>query len=636
VAGAVLSFSVTALDDSNGVVSSYAGTLRFSSTDPHAQLPAPLALVNGGGSFGVTLSTPGNQTVTATDVTKISITGTSNPVAITSPQPLAITSGAPPDGTVGVGYGPSNGGFTFAASGGVAPYTWSWVAAGSSSLPPGLGLANGEISGTPTAAGTYSLVVSLKDSGSPPSSATPTYTIKISNPAAPVVNTTPALPAGVVNLAYPGYTFAASSGLAPYSWSENGPLPGGMTFTAGGSLAGTPTAAGAFPITVTVRDSLNQESAPQNFAILILAQATGFTDTGSMSTARASHSATLLSDGKVLVVGGRNANSKALATAEVYSPDAKTFSATAGSMMVERTQHTATLLCDLMAKTCGNPKVLVAGGYDANGNVLTEAEIYDPSTGMFTATGSMLTARKGHTATLLKDGKVLITGGADSGGFPLATAELYDPSGGSFTATAQPMSGERSYHTAARLDDGTVLIAGGSRNLSRGELFDPSTNEFTQTANGGIGTSWLTVTLLVDGRALVAGGDATCSNPFVCGEAPLTESATSLYSPLTESFSGGPHMSVPRAAHTATLLGDARVLVAGGSRETLLRYPLSELVPEANAELYDPLSGVFAQVPNMTKARAWHTATLLNDGSVLLIGGVSANNGVEASAEIYK
>jgi hypothetical protein len=158
-------FPVTALDASNSPVSGYAGTVHFSSTDAQAGLPANSTLTNGAGSFSATLKTLGNQTISATDTVTPAITGTSNAISIIQPTPLTITSGQPPDGTVGEGYG-----FRLTASGGLrgCPFTggYSWSA---SSLPPGLQVSKiapmgpelpfWEIDGTPSAAGTYTNVV---------------------------------------------------------------------------------------------------------------------------------------------------------------------------------------------------------------------------------------------------------------------------------------------------------------------------------------------------------------------------------------------------------------------------------------------------------------------------------------------
>jgi WD40 repeat protein len=193
-----------------------------------------------------------------------------------------------------------------------------------------------------------------------------------------------------------------------------------------------------------------------------------WTATGPMLEVRQGGTATLLLDGKVLVAGGlgkQNAPGgwmSPLATAELYDPGTRTWTAT-GSMTTPRQSSTATLLPD--------GRVLVAGGDNANG---TSAELYDPGSGLWTATGDMITPRWGYTATLLPDGKVLVTGGANGSG-SLASAELYDPGSGSWTATGS-MTTPRAGHTATLLPDGRVLVAGGNSGTgTSAELYDPGT-----------------------------------------------------------------------------------------------------------------------------------------------------------------
>jgi hypothetical protein len=163
--------------------------------------------------------------------------------------------------------------------------------------------------------------------------------------------------------------------------------------------------------------------------------------------------------------------------------------------------------------------VLLTGGYNEI-DTLGTAELFDPATGTFTATGDLITARSGHTATLLNNGKVLVAGGVDDINQPLTSAELFDPATGSFSLTS-PMTSVHALHTATALDDGTVLIAGGSgSSIGTGdsskvaELFDPLTNKFTPAVSMGTGRDSHTATLLNNGGVLVTGGESQ-NNPVL-------------------------------------------------------------------------------------------------------------------------
>jgi Tol biopolymer transport system component len=304
--------------------------------------------------------------------------------------------------------------------------------------------------------------------------------------------------------------------------------------------------------------------------------ATGtFSPTGSLSVVRGGKAATLLLDGRVLFTGGSNCGAGGSdgdwASAELYDPATGTFSPT-GSMAAPRDSHTSTLLADgrvLIAGGMSLPSPATAGGVipasyrtaDVD-HFLATAEVYDPTTGKFSKTGSMSSPHRGHTATLLQDGRVLVVGNGGESSPSGRIADLYDPATGKFTVTGSLKSG-RWLHTATLLQDGRVLILGGrSPNDSvraTAELYDPRSGAFSSAGSMGEGRQQHTATLLPDGRVLIAAGYWQSTNKW------RVLSSTEMYDPRTGNFSPLGSMGTPREGHTATLLADGRVLFIGGT-----------------------------------------------------------------------
>lgn len=282
-----------------------------------------------------------------------------------------------------------------------------------------------------------------------------------------------------------------------------------------------------------------------------------FSASGGLSEGRGGHTATLLDDGRVLVVGGGTGvlnEARFSATAETWDPATGTASA-AGSMAESRSLHTATRLED--------GRVLVVGGFADRGAIRSTAEVWDPVTGTFSATGSLGTGRYAHTATLLPDGRVLIAGGVSGGDGSftlLATTETWDPATGSFSPGREMLEAHAN-HAAVGLSDGTVLVVGGLRTQTEpagAERTDLFTGAWTATGAPLRPRVLHTASLLPDGRVLVIGGTD--------GGSPLV--ANEVWDPATDTFTGAASLPSPRAFHAATTLADGRVLVTGSIRES--------------------------------------------------------------------
>ena len=318
-------------------------------------------------------------------------------------------------------------------------------------------------------------------------------------------------------------------------------------------------------------------------------------------------------------------------------------------LTVGRVSHTTTLLPD--------GRILVAGGYEAD----SSAEVRSATDGTFEPTlGTTLKVpRHHHTATLLDNGRVLLVGGKDA-----QSAEVWDPNTEGFTSLG-PLVEYRSNHTATLLSDGRVLIVGGYDGPAAAELFDPDTGRFSPAGSlahvrghhraallsdgrvlivggpaeaelwdpetmafspaGSLAQSrwWGTATALPDDRVLVIGGFA--GEAFGEGDGPVP--TAELWDPRKHSFTPAGSLLEARGHHTATLLDDGRILVVGGGD--------GPDAPTRSAELWDPATLTFSAADSLADARGGHTATLLPDHRVLVIGGYGAGDIPLASTEIW-
>jgi WD40 repeat protein len=274
-------------------------------------------------------------------------------------------------------------------------------------------------------------------------------------------------------------------------------------------------------------------------------------------------------------------------------------------MSSPRSGHSATLL--------PNGKVLIAGGMVRNHRFLKTSELFDPVAKKFEPTGDMAVERVGHAAAPLASGRVLIAGGWSPDG-PTDTAEIYDAGSGRFERLSQRLTARRARPSATVLPDGRVLLAGGAdadrlgSRLKSAEVFDPKTRSFSPVGPMSAGRISHTATLLRDGRVLVAGGRDEQIGVLATSE---------IFDPKTSRFQRTGSLAHARYKHSAALLSDGRVLVAGGSDERDWRGATK------TAEIFDPTTGRWTQAPDMAAPRFKlpEAAARLSTGEVLIAGG---------------
>lgn len=397
------------------------------------------------------------------------------------------------------------------------------------------------------------------------------------------------------------------TGGTPSAYSVAPPLPAGLSINAAtGAITGTPAAIqAAATYTVTAGNSAGSVQAQVEIAVTGKG---GWTSKASLPAGRHYMPVVRLASGKVLTIGGF-ASGSALASVLVYDPVADSWSA-AASMGVARSDASATVLTD--------GRVLVAGGDGPGGISLATAEIYDPATDTWSATASMAMPRTRSTATLLPSGKVLLIGGYNW--TPVVsftqTAELYDPVANTWTLMATPLSVPRSQHAAQLLTGGTeVLVIGGANGsgfVETAERFPVNDSGATTPVPGTLpGANMYNSARLHDGSVLAAGDGTTTAVRFDPSGSGWTTSVR----------------SGSRLIPTMTTMPDGRVLLAGGADTLGVRLN--------TAEIYNPDFNAWTPASAMSSARGAASAVLLNDGSVLMVGGYLGTDGEVSGVERF-
>ena len=267
-------------------------------------------------------------------------------------------------------------------------------------------------------------------------------------------------------------------------------------------------------------------------------------------------------------------------------------------------------------------RVLVVGDLSSPGN-RDGARVYRPAKNVWQSTAYLADKRRWHTSTLLLDGRVLVTGGREISGEVLHTVEIFDPLDDAWTSTSVMHHG-RAHHAAALLNDGRVFVVGGFdsdlRTLTSAEVYDPATQTWSLVGHMSEARSVPTASVLHDGRVLVSGG-----SHIGAGSAAMRNTAE-IYNPITNSWRSAGEFKVNRAGHSATVLRDGRVLVVGGAG------PASTI---AKAEMYDPDKNAWFPAGSLALARTGHSAAMMSDGRIIVAGGWSNDGSAGHLVELF-
>jgi hypothetical protein len=577
-------------------------------------LPPGITLSSSGLVSG-TATSPGSYTATiqVADGNSPADTASQTYTLNVSVTPLQVQTASPaPDGVVGQSYTA----FPLVATGGTAPITYAVVGA----PPPGLSInpSTGQISGIPTVAnpsGT-TFTVTATDAATPAETVTTNATIAIGS----VIVVSPAtLPAGTIGVAY-SIQLTASGGIGGFTFGPPTPTTG-VSLAANGTLTIADPQTASISFQITVHDSAipTFQTVTANYTIAFAGLAGGNI---SFATEPTNSVGGQVLGGSPIIVHVQDNTAAPIpgATVTMAFGNQACAGATLSGSTSAQTDATGNASFTNLSVDRGQ------NGYTLQASVGTLFGVSSAFTvNGFCGSGNLSVARTYPTSTLLQNGMVLIAGGQSSTGFSNA-ADLYNPATGTTTPTGS-LNVERAGHTATLLQDGTVLIVGGqispvppSTNpfTSTVEIYNPGTGTFTLLTNGlNYPRSGHTATLLADGTVLIAGGTSQS------GSGPVFQVVQAeIYNPATQTFTVVGSLNTARLAHTATLLPNGQVLIASGLDNT--------------AEFYNPVTQTFTYTGSLSTSRQYASATLLASGKVLIAGGLQSNGATGiATAELY-
>ncbi len=315
------------------------------------------------------------------------------------------------------------------------------------------------------------------------------------------------------------------------------------------------------------------------------------------------------------------------AEVEIYDP-ATGITFQAAPLQTARHAHSATLLQD--------GRVLVVGGSNHSQGWLDDAELYDPSTNEWLVIPPPSSHGVEHTATLMNDGRVLVVGGAIGGSLQTGEVDIFDPQNNSWYSAA-PLPSDRASHTAVRLTDGRVLVIGGgaATGIPAGGdamLYDPQQNMWTATGPMVIPRINGEAALLPDSRVLMAGGN-NLADTLGSAYYPLPSSSAEIFDPVTNTWSATDDLTEPRIGHLLLSLQDGQVLVIGGSHDG--ECCLHENSYVKVIEIYDPGTGLWHIAGELPQAGIYSAAVLLPDGRVWVTGGKNGESGANLLSDTW-